>query len=291
MSVWLMKRLFVYMCLLYVVILLGACTNRETKIIDEWLNKVVLIPDDLVYTRYGTDTVEYSTQLSDYTILTYVDTVGCTSCQLQLERWLDWVTLLKEESPYNISFLFNFLPKDEEELCDLLRFYQFDIPVCIDRTDRLNSMNKFPPGGKYHTLLLDNEKRVVLLGNPVNNEQIADLYRQILIPNKKDAHQEVTTTISVPIRKIDLGKVSKDDIQATFSIKNIGSNKLLIQHLNVSCGCTSVDYPRQPILSGDSAVINVKVKKDQVGFFQETIVVYGNMLETPVVLKLSGNVI
>ena len=105
-----------------------------------------------------------------------MDTVGCTSCQLQLERWLDWVDCLKNKSSYSVSYLFDFYPKNTEELVDLLRFYDFSVPVCIDETDRLNQLNKFPAGGKFHTFLLDRDNKVVLVGSPVNNENIAELY-------------------------------------------------------------------------------------------------------------------
>ena len=109
-----------------------------------------------------TDTVEYSQAYTDYKILVYVDTVGCTSCQLQLERWLDWVDCLKNKSSYSVSYLFDFYPKNTEELVDLLRFYDFSVPVCIDETDRLNQLNKFPAGGKFHTFLLDRDNKVPL---------------------------------------------------------------------------------------------------------------------------------
>ena len=55
------------------------------------------------------------------------------------------------------------------------------MPVCIDETDRLNQLNKFPAGGKFHTFLLDRDNKVVLVGSPVNNENIAELYRDILL--------------------------------------------------------------------------------------------------------------
>ena len=283
-----MKLLSFYFCLSGLIIL-GACSNKEETIVDQWLDKTVIIPEDLIYTRYGMDTIEYSTALSDYTILMYVDTVGCTSCQLQLERWHDWIRYLKRDSPYNISFLFDFYPKDEEELLDLLQFYQFDVPVCIDRKDRLNSMNKFPMGNKYHTFLLDKENRIVLIGNPVNNEGIADLYRKILVPSDSILHEKKQALILVPHKKINLYQIPKDSIKAQFVIKNIGSEKLVLQHLSTSCGCTSVKYPKQPISSGDSAIIRVQIEKQKRGFFQETIRVYANIPESPITLNITGS--
>ena len=284
------RVLLVHLCRLS-ILLFGSCSSKTETVVDQWLKKTVVIPNDLVYTRYGTDTLDFSTDLSDYTILMYVDTVGCTSCQLQLERWQDWIKYLKNSSPYNISFLFDFHPKDEEELLDLLQYYQFDVPVCIDREDCLNQTNKFPKESKYHTMLLDKEHRVVLIGNPVNNEQIADLYRKVLLPSDSNHYKKTQTPIFIPYKEINLRRVQKDNIKAQFVIKNGGAELLVIQHLETSCGCTSVNYPKRPISSGDSAIINVHVKKQNVGFFHEVIRVYGNMQGSPITFTLTGKAI
>ena len=267
----------------------GNGQQKANHVLEEWIGRKILIPNDLVYTKYGTDTVEYSQAYADYKILVYVDTVGCTSCQLQLERWLDWVDCLKNKSSYSVSYLFDFYPKDTEELVDLLRFYDFSVPVCIDGTDRLNQLNKFPNGGKFHTFLLDRDNKVVLVGSPVNNENIAELYRNILLA--PDTVSIMLTDVKMSQREIGFPKISKDSIQHSFSLKNVGDNKLVIQTVDVSCGCTSVEYTKQPINPSDSGLVKVFVKKEEEGYFNETITVYCNVSDSPLVLTLYGNAI
>ena len=46
-----MKLLSFYFCLSGLIIL-GACSNKEETIVDQWLDKTVIIPEDLIYTRY-----------------------------------------------------------------------------------------------------------------------------------------------------------------------------------------------------------------------------------------------
>ena len=267
----------------------GSGQHKANRVLEEWIGRQVVIPNDLVYTKYGTDTVEYSQAYTDYKILVYVDTVGCTSCQLQLERWLDWVDCLKNKSSYSVSYLFDFYPKDTEELVDLLRFYDFSVPVCIDETDRLNQLNKFPAGGKFHTFLLDRDNKVVLVGSPVNNENIAELYRDILLA--PDTVPMMRTDVEISQREVNFPKIAKDSIQYSFPLKNVGNKKLLINAVNVSCGCTSVEYTKQPINPGDSGLVKVFVKKEKEGYLNETITVYCNASDSPLVLKLYGNAI
>ena len=75
------------------LILLSSCSNLEKKrqvasIIEQWIGKEILYPEETVFTVQDGDTLdnvllkEYS-----YTIVNYVDSTGCTSCKLQLPRW------------------------------------------------------------------------------------------------------------------------------------------------------------------------------------------------------------
>lgn len=288
MSTMMNKILF----LALVTFCLLSCGNKQRKVdevLNQWINKEIMIPNDLVYTMYGTDTVDYTTSFTDYKILMYVDTVGCTSCQLQLERWIDWMDYLKRKSPYTISYLFNFYPKDIDELKDLLSFNRFPVPVCLDQTDRLNCLNQFPSGWPFHTFLLDSENRVVVLGNPVSNGNIADLYRKILVSEVPTS--PLSTQFEVVQSEIELPQVKMDSICAEFVLKNVGKNRLVINNLNTSCGCTSAKYSKEPVMPGDSVTIKVTVKKEKKGRFNETITVYCNTPDSLLALKLYGNII
>ena len=70
----------------------------------------------------------------------------------------------------------------------LLKRDGFDRPICIDLDDRLNKLNKFPADMTFQTFLLDKNNKVTVLGNPVHNTAVKDLYlKQITgkdTPNK-----------------------------------------------------------------------------------------------------------
>ena len=58
---------------------------------------------------------------------------------------------------------------------------------------------------------------------------------------------------------IDLGKFSLDDPVrvAVFKFKNTGKKNLIINYGHATCGCTSVEYPKDPISPGASGEIKV----------------------------------
>jgi len=61
-----------------------------------------------------------------------------------------------------------------------------------------------------------------------------------------------------------------------FKFKNTGNAPLIIQHAQGSCGCTVPDYPREPIMPGESKVIRVSYDTQRVGDFTKTVALTSN---------------
>lgn len=141
-------------------------------LVSEWQGKEILFPENVVYTKYVTDTVRYEQPESEYKILVYVDSTGCTSCKLQLDKWKKLMCEL-DSSSIEIPLLFYFQTTDHKEIYHILRQDRFEHPVCIDTNDQLNRLNRFPSDMAF---LLNKENKVVLIGNPVHNPAIKELY-------------------------------------------------------------------------------------------------------------------
>ena len=59
--------------------------------IKSWQGKEIIFPEELIFTKYGKDTVKYNISVSDYKIIMYVDSVGCTEYKLQLYKWKEFI--------------------------------------------------------------------------------------------------------------------------------------------------------------------------------------------------------
>ena len=72
--------------LIFIAILLLSCKeskqNRIARLVNEWNGKIIQFPDSMCLTSYRNDTaiVKYIREQTPYTILNYVDTIGCVSC-------------------------------------------------------------------------------------------------------------------------------------------------------------------------------------------------------------------
>ena len=71
--------------------LFSSCKESEkdkiARLVEEWEGKEILFPAHSFFTIQGKDTVDFSLADADYKVVTYIDSVGCTSCKLQLIRW------------------------------------------------------------------------------------------------------------------------------------------------------------------------------------------------------------
>ena len=145
--------------MLILTTLLSLCTScresdqeRVARLVQEWQGKEIVFPEGLVFTRFVKDTVDYRIPESDYKVLVYVDSVGCTSCKLQLHKWKSFIAHVDSATGGNVPFLFFFQSKDDKELRYLLKRDNFNRPVCIDHANRMNAKNNFPQDMTFQTV-------------------------------------------------------------------------------------------------------------------------------------------
>lgn len=152
---------------------------RISRLITTWSGKEILIPDCLVFTKYGKDTVEFMNGKSNYKIITYVDSIGCVRCKLKLSQWKMFMNITDSlaKSPF---YYFYFHPKDSQELCNLLQMEDFSYPVCFDFADEFNRLNHLPADRMFQTFLLDAENKVLAIGNPILNPKVRAFYISVL---------------------------------------------------------------------------------------------------------------
>lgn len=87
------------------------------------------------------------------------------------------------------------------------------------------------------------------------------------------------------IREVN-GAVSYD-----FEFTNTGNAPVLIKNVESSCGCTSPQWTKQPILPGKKGFVKaIFDPKDRPGYFDKTITVFSNAKTSVVELKIKGTV-
>ena len=275
-----------------------SCKNEQkekekqiAQLVSEWQGKQIVFPENSIFTRYLTDTTDYQIPQSEYKVLIYVDSIGCTSCKLQLHKWKELIEYTNSVTQNKVPFLFFFHPKDAKEIRYLLKRDGFDHPICIDLDDRLNKLNKFPADMTFQTFLLDKNNKVAVLGNPVHNTAVKDLYLK-QITGKDNPNKNIPKTIAKASQTdIDFGTFDKSEIkQTTIEVKNTGDSPLVIVDVSTTCGCTAATYDKRPAKPGESLRVQIKMTPKDTGFFDEVVtVMYNSINNQPVKVKIKGN--
>lgn len=194
----------------------------------------------------------------------------------------------------SVRFIYFFSPEKRKKFLETLRFENFTYPVCIDDMNQLNALNNFPSGNEmFHTFLLDKDNKVLAIGNPIHNPKVKELYLKIIQGEKIGSINEsnvLNTMVDIDKTAASLGDFAwQEERKATFILKNMGNKPLFISDVTTSCGCTSVDYSKEPVNPSDSLRLHVIYKADHPGYFSKTITVYCNADASPIRLKISGN--
>lgn len=274
----------------FILLLLFSCNNYPQKqdmidIVKEWSGKEIKFPS-----TFNMDTYIKSKDkaISDYKIFVYIDSIGCSSCKLQLHEWKKFITQLDSISDKDIQFIFILHPKDIREIKIQAKINKFDYPLFFDKNNEFDKLNKFPSDISLQTFLLDQNNKVILLGNPIQNPKIKELYLNKIL-NKKN-NKEKITEILIDKTKINLGSFNwKIPQERIIQIENIGKNQLTILDIASSCGCTVPEYDLKSVPPG--GIINIKITftAERPEYFERNVIIHCNIKESPIEIKIEGD--
>lgn len=276
--------------------LFASCTDNRSasvaEIVSYWEGRKILFPENSVFTIQGRDTVDFQFMNAPYKILTYVDSVGCMSCKLQLLNWSKYVQELDSVTGSMVPVVFYINASNLKELSYITRRDGFKHPVCFDKDDDLNRLNHFSVDMTFQTFLLNRDNKVVGIGNPIHNANVKALYYRIIKgEGTSETSIQAKTSISLDSTEIDLGSFGlRESITRNVLISNTGSELLVINDVTTSCSCTEVEYSREPVRPGQRTEITVRYNPDEKGFFSKTISIYSNAGGSPTTITIRGTV-
>ena len=89
----------------------------------------------------------------------------------------------------------------------------------------------------------------------------------------------------------DFGDIIIKDgaVHCSFTFTNISNSPIVVHNVVASCGCTTPDWTRKPVLPGETGTINARFSNDQgEGAFDKSLTVYISNVDRPVILRLRG---
>jgi hypothetical protein len=106
--------------------------------------------------------------------------------------------------------------------------------------------------------------------------------------------QNSKAIIEFASNEYDFGNIdgSKGLVDCEFTFFNKGTLPLVLSGVKASCGCTSPDWTKEPVMPGKSGMIKVSYNPSGVsGFFNKSITVSSNADNGEATLRVKGNVL
>lgn len=199
-------RNFILICIL---LILNACSGNSEKdryvsIVEEWQGKQIVLPDDMTDFLTG-DTIDLID--SDFTIISYADSVGCTGCKMKLPLWKEFLSSIDSVSDSDVRFLMIVHPHGTKDLDFFLKQDEFSYAVYLDSENKISVANSFPEETAFQTFLIDRNRKVTAVGNPVYSSPIAELYKEI-ISGQMSVSAKSRNVVSVSDNRINLGSLN-----------------------------------------------------------------------------------
>lgn len=79
-------------------------------------------------------------------------------------------------------------------------------------------------------------------------------------------------------------------VKAEFTFTNTGKAPLVLKDVRKTCGCTSVSFPREPIMPGRTGTITAEYDASDKGVFNKKLTVLANTEEGMHYLRIKGSV-
>jgi len=258
------------------------------SLVEEWQGREIKLPDVMTDVLTG-DTIDLSD--ADFTILSYVDSTGCTGCRMKLSLWDMYLSSLYNDSTIDaeVVTLMVVCPKNDREIVSLLKKEAYLHPVYSDKKDKINTVNSFPTETTFRTFLLDRNRKVIGIGNPAIQEGVAEFYNSIIKGQKVPHPNAGMITVD---GNLDLGSICVgDSTEGEISLYNTGNDTVFIRSVVPSCDCTEAEIPCKFISPKAKLPVRVRFNSDSVGGkFNRQIAIYYEDIDYPSIVQIYGEI-
>jgi hypothetical protein len=119
--------------------------------------------------------------------------------------------------------------------------------------------------------------------------QQEDLPKEMAKPNSEQ--NENGPIMTFESTKVDFGTIERgSDPWRIVKFTNTGNEPLIIKHAKGSCGCTVPQWPKEPIMPGESSEMKVRYDTKRLGKINKTVKITTNEGGDPHVLRVVGQI-
>ena len=172
----------VCVCLFFVTLL--AC--RDGRGISEELSVLqsqpIVLPQEKDVVIHNADTV-FNIRGNKLKYIIYNDSLACTSCMIN--NLISWNPLIEYSKNYKGGLVFYFIFSPAQKDLRLINMFiknsEFKYRIIVDERKTFARLNPhLPKNHLLHSFLLDENDNVILVGNPLRNKKIEEIFYKIV---------------------------------------------------------------------------------------------------------------
>ncbi len=204
-------------------------------------------------------------------VVNYQDKAGCTTCRMQPAKWEAFIKSIDTIASIQIILVVE---------SDSIGIKFPRLPIYHDAAGKFNKLNHFPADERFHCFLLDEDNRVILIGNPVQSPKIKELYIRTIC--ERLGIEQPTASDGKAYNTRNLGKFPYTEAKETeFQLRNNSEGTVNIDTVYTSCSCTTASLNKTTIEPGGFAQLKVRYQADSPGtFMREVYVGFGGQTIT-----------
>lgn len=116
------------------------------------------------------------------------------------------------------------------------------------------------------------------------------VYLDLIKGNLRTTSKGTLTEVFIDKAVVDFGSFSMEEKQeGSFVLTNTGKGLFVIQDITTSCGCTKVEYSREPVRSGGKMEVKVTYEAEEAGHFNKSVMMFCNTEKSPIRLQVKGD--
>lgn len=271
--------------------LLLACATGKSdyeKLISEWLGKEIIFPEEMTDVITG-DTIDLSE--ADFTIVTFIDSTGCTGCQMKLPLWTEFIHSLEAlDASFNVIMIVS--SNDVDEIRGTISNSSYEYPVYFDRSNQFEIENDIPHNIPFPSFLIDKSHRIIAMGNPVLQGGISSYYKSI-ISGERLLSLSRDAVIKIDDNIINLGNLNKSEIKTEkFTITNESDDTVYIRDVISSCDCTNANVSSKIIMPRSNVHGEIIFSGDSVsGECNNVVHIFYDNFKYPSIIHIFGRIL
>lgn len=166
--------------------LVSGCNLSEKhttrKLLKKMIGSTVVLPEKVTCIQGG-DSFQMPEDLRTMPkLIVFVDSTECSKCRIdKLIHYSELFTLSEETDAFKVMILLSTPKQEYSEIYEHLLYSESRYPIYMDDDNAFRRINpSIPDKLTFHTVTVNENNEIILVGDPVYNEIIMDLFNKTL---------------------------------------------------------------------------------------------------------------